>query len=125
MATGTLIAESLRTPSTLDDLPLTLHAVERVEAGELSAAQTDAGLPQRWTLLHFEVADADAARLAEALASRLDPVGWYADLGTSEERWVVFADRVFHYRADDPEGRAAAEAHGRSVGVPESQLDWP
>jgi len=43
----------------------------------------------------------------------------------ADETFVVFADRIFRYRRGDPAGRAAAERHGRSVGVPEAQLDWP
>jgi hypothetical protein len=35
-----------------------------------------------------------------------------------------FRDKVFRYPRGDPAGRAAAQAHGRAVGVPEPQLDW-
>jgi hypothetical protein len=31
---------------------------------------------------------------------------------------------VFRYRSGDGGGRAEAAAYGRSVGVPEAQLDW-
>jgi hypothetical protein len=33
--------------------------------------------------------------------------------------------RVFRYPRGDSAGRAQAAAYGRSVGVPENQLDWP
>jgi hypothetical protein len=32
--------------------------------------------------------------------------------------------KVFRYPRGDQAGRAEAEAHGRSVNVPEPQLDW-
>jgi hypothetical protein len=37
----------------------------------------------------------------------------------------VFADRTFRYRRGDRVGRGEAIEYGRSVGVPEVQLDWP
>jgi hypothetical protein len=51
--------------------------------------------------------------------------GWYTDLHSTEETFVVYAGRVFRYPRGDSAGRAEAEAYGRSHGVPESQLDWP
>jgi hypothetical protein len=125
MATGTLIAESLRAPSVLEGVPLVVGRIERVVPANPSADQRAAGIPATWTLLHVEVADADADRLAAGLAAVLDGFGWYADLQTAAESFVVFADRVFRYRRGDPDGRAAAEAHARAHGVPDAQIDWP
>jgi hypothetical protein len=124
VATGTLIAESLRVGATLE-VSLTVRRVERVEPTDISDVQREAGIPSRWTLLHFEVADADAERLAAALADGLDDVGWYADFHTDAETFVVFAGRVFRYAKGDRECRAEAEAHARACGVPEPQIDWP
>lgn len=36
----------------------------------------------------------------------------------------LFPGKVFRYPRGDQAGRAEAQAHGRSVGVPEPQLDW-
>jgi hypothetical protein len=124
LATGTLIAESLRVGASLD-VPLAVRAVERVAPTNLSERQRAAGLPERWTLLHFEVDDAEAERLADALAPALDDVGWYVDFHTAEESFVVFAGRVCRYARDDTEGRAAAEAAARERDVPDEQIDWP
>ena len=41
------------------------------------------------------------------------------------EVFVVFAERVFRYPHGDAAGRARAVEHGRALGVPEAQLDWP
>src|SRR3954451_4877524 len=114
MATGTLVAESIAVGRELHGLDLVLRGIQRV-----------AGIPERWTLLRFDVADATAASFAEALAGVLDEPGWYADLHTVDESFVVFAGRVFRYPLGDREGRAAAEAHAREHGVPEPQIDWP
>jgi hypothetical protein len=122
VASGTLLAESLRVGAKLS---LDIREVERVDAGDLSPEQRAAGLPEQWTLLRFEVPDERAGRLAEALAGALAEPGWYADFHTAGESFVVFSGRVFRYPRGDADGRARAEAHARSLGVPEAQLDWP
>jgi hypothetical protein len=45
---------------------------------------------------------------------------WNSDI----EGTVVFPGKVFRYPRGDQAGREEAKAHGRSVGVPEPQLDW-
>jgi hypothetical protein len=125
VATGTLIAESLVVGGALEGLDVTLRGIERVEPQDISADQRAAGIPPRWTLLRFDVADDKAATFAEALAGVLDEPGWYADLHTVDESFVVFSGRVFRYPIGDQDGRAAAEAHAREHGVPEPQIDWP
>ena len=124
MATGTLIAESIRVDATLEVDGCRVREIRRVAAG-LSPGQRAAGLPDRWTLLAFEVDDADAARFASALAEVLDEPGWYADLHTDERSFVVFSGRVLAYARDDRAGRAKAEAYARTHGVPDAQIDWP
>ena len=64
MASGTLIAESLRVGAVLAGPPLTVGEVRRIDA-ELSAEQRAAGLAERWTLIAFEVADERARGVPE------------------------------------------------------------
>jgi hypothetical protein len=124
MATGTLIGESIRVGAALDGVSFTATGIRRVDA-DLSDGQRAAGLPDRWTLIAFEVSDGKAAQLAGALATALDTPGWYADLHTAERSFVVFADRVFGYVRGDAQARAQAEAYARTHGVPDAQIDWP
>ncbi|MCQ4205981.1 hypothetical protein [Streptomyces longispororuber] len=120
MVSGVLVAESLRADGELSGVPLSLTRVRRVRAAGVGDGQ-----PADWTLLHFEAADRDAPALADALADCLSPEGgWYADFHGATEVYVVFAGHVCRYRRGDAAGREAARAHGRSVGVPEEQLDW-
>jgi hypothetical protein len=44
---------------------------------------------------------------------------------TPEETFVVYSGRILRYPRRDSSGRAEAAAYGRSLGVPENQLDWP
>jgi hypothetical protein len=124
VATGTVIAESIRVGAVLDARGFVVREIRRVDA-DLSDGQRAAGLAERWTLIAFEVPDDRAADLASALAAALDTPGWYADLHTAERSLVVFAGRVFSYARDDAAGRAAAEAFARDHGVPDGQIDWP
>jgi hypothetical protein len=120
MFTGTLLAESLRAGVVLDGVPLSVRRMWRADAGDPAAGQ-----PAVWTFLEFEVADAGAGVLAEHLAGALAPGPWYCDLRSDDEVFVVFAERVFRYARGDLRARGEAEAHARSVGVPEAQIDWP
>ena len=119
--TGGLIAESLRVGSVLADLNLKVTRISRADVGDV-----DAGQPRTWTFLDFEAADGDAESLSNALEGALERAGgWYCDFRTDGETWVVFAGRTFRYPRGDAAGRAEAAQYGRSVGVPEAQLDWP
>ena len=118
---GVLIAESLRTGARLEGVTLTVRRIARDDDGD-----TDAGQPLTWTFIEFEAPLDQAEELATALSRALDKrLGWYCDFRSPTETFVVFAERVFRYRRGDKGGRSEAEAHARSMGVPESQLDWP
>jgi hypothetical protein len=119
MFTGALIMESLRAGARLPDLNLTVREIYRVRPEGTAAYQ-----PETWSVVEFEVNDADAPLLAEAFAGVLDQPGWYVDFRSPAETFVVFPGRVFRYVRGDEAGRAEAQAHGRTVGVPERQLDW-
>jgi hypothetical protein len=116
---GHLVVEGLRVGTELD-VPLAVASLRRIEAGDEAAGQ-----PRVWTLVAVEVGTGDIERLVGQLEAVLQPGPWYVDLASEDETVVVFADRTFRYPRGDAGGRAAAEAHGRSVGVPDGQLDWP
>ncbi|MFI6274848.1 hypothetical protein [Streptomyces sp. NPDC050988] len=120
MLEGVLIAESLRGGAQLTGIPLRITRLARVEMTDPGQDQ-----PRLWTLLDFAADEREAERLADQLASSLSSTGgWYADFHTSRDTFVIFAERVFRYPRGQAEGRREAQDHGRSVGVPERQLDW-
>jgi hypothetical protein len=119
MMDGALIVESLRVGVNLR-FALRVRRLSRFEATGATPEQ-----PPTWTLLEFEAADEDAERLAAELSGSLNPVGgWYADFHTADEKYVVFAGRVFRYPRHDRQVRERAQQYARSVGVPETQIDW-
>ena len=117
---GILIAESLLKGNPFEGVTLQVSKVSRGDVGDPSAGQ-----PLTWTFIEFIIEDQAVADLVDALSRSLDPTGgWYCDFRTGEETFVVFAGRTFQYARGDVRGRSEAEAYGRSVGVPEAQLDW-
>jgi len=118
---GTLIAESLRDGAVIEGISFVTTRLARADMGNVEAGQ-----PLTWTFIEFEIADDDAELLARALERALQRQGgWYCDFRSDDETFVVFADRTFRYPRGDRAGRAHAIEYGRSVGVPEGQLDWP
>jgi hypothetical protein len=121
MIEGTIIGESIRVGEELGGVRLVTRKIGRTASGDESAGQ-----PGLWTFIEFEADERDAEVLAGALAKALaHQHGWYTDFRTPDETFVVYSGRVFRYPRGDSPGRAEAVAYGRSVGVPEHQLDWP
>jgi hypothetical protein len=118
-AVGTLVAESIEVGRDLT-VALTVRRLYRIAV----AAPAD-GQPERWTLVDFTCADEDADVLAAQLADALLPGRWYCDYTTPQLKYVVFAGSIFRFPRGDRAGNAQAVEHGRRVGVPEAQLDWP
>jgi len=121
MLHGILLTEGLRLDAPLEVPGLRVTRIHRADVSK----STTSTQPSTWTFLEFEAEDGLARELSESLAnSLLAEGGWYTDFTVQDEHVVVFANRVFRYSRGDKAGRAEAEAYGRSVGVPEHQLDW-
>jgi hypothetical protein len=116
---GTLIAESLRVGTSLENLNLTVRKISRYRAGG-----TTPGQPDIWSVLDFEADEAEAEGLARVFADALDQSGWYVNFQSPAESFIVFPDRVFRYPRGDEAGRAEAQAYGRQLAIPDPQLDW-
>jgi hypothetical protein len=119
MLEGTLISESLREGTSLDDLHVTIRKLSRWAISDATDSQ-----PKVWTIIEFATNDLDPDKLAERLASVLDTPAWYADFHTAETNYVIFPGRIVRYARGDAAGRAEAKAYAKSVGVPDTQLDW-
>lgn len=119
MYDGAIILESLRVGTSLNDIPLVVRRLSRSKVEGTAREQ-----PPIWTILEFDVEDRYTPALADALSDALDQPGWWADFHNEREIFVVFPGRVFRYARGDRDQRAQAQAFGRSLGVPESQLDW-
>jgi hypothetical protein len=122
VARGQLIAESLKIGERFHVRGVRLLGATRVQPPEERLRPDQ---PRQWTFIGFEMDDKLAPAVADALAAALDGErGWYCNFSTTTEAWVIYRGRVFHYPIGDPAGRTEAQAYGRSLGVPEPQLDW-
>ncbi|MHB8247117.1 MAG: hypothetical protein ACYDGN_17585 [Acidimicrobiales bacterium] len=119
MIKGTLIVESLRVGTNMDDLKLTITKISRFRAAGATSDQ-----PDIWTTLEFEADDAEAEQLAQVFADALDEPSWYVNFESPAESFVVFPGQVFRYPRGDEAGRVEAQTRGRQLAIPEPQLDW-
>ena len=120
MVSGYVLVESMRPSARLEGIPLTLTKIERYPVSNATPDQ-----PPVWTTVVFEFPEEASERVANALAEVIDEHGgWYSHFNVNGETFVVYARRIFRYPSGDNTGRAEAEEYGRSVGVPDAQLDW-
>jgi len=116
---GAIIAESLLVGFVLDQIPLTVTRLSRTAITDPAPAQ-----PAVWTLLEFEAEPSHADALSRHLSSGLASPGWYANLDSGAEVWVIFPGRVFHYDRADASARVEVSNYAHAAGVPDDQCDW-
>jgi len=114
---GLLLKEGLSDETVLDDL-----IISKTEYWDVK--NTSADQPKQWTAISFEVDGDQVDVIAENLSNALRPTGWYLNMNSDDEVIVVFPRKVFKYRKGDSGKRAEAIEFGKSVGIPDSQLDW-
>jgi hypothetical protein len=115
--TGLLLKESL-----VDDSVLELVNVVKVEVWDVNNAAPCQ--PKTWTAIIFEAEKERAPDLAEAFSKILKPEGWYINFSTGDKMYVIFPQNIFCYQRGDTTSREEAIVFGRSLNIPESQLDW-
>lgn len=103
---GVIVLESLRDPTIVDGLPVVAREHDE---------------PSGWHLVTVEL----TAAQAEALAAELQDGPWYIHFWHGQDVIVVFKDAVFRLRHDDRSTWSPAIKHGRALGIPEEQLDFP
>jgi hypothetical protein len=116
MLNGLLLKESLNDTSILG-----LVHVTKTESWQVKNAAPYQ--PATWTALFFVAEEKQAEPLVEKMSQVLKPQ-WYTSASTATHVYVVFPGKVFKYRKGDSVQRAEAQRYGRSIGVPDSQLDW-
>ena len=114
-----ILAESVKPGTGFDGHGMRIIRCSRYEVPGAAPYQ-----PSVWTAIEFEAPEESSETLANELAGCLLGPGWYANWSTNTEATVVFPDKVFRYRRGDQAARHAAQEHGRSCGIPETQLDW-
>ena len=79
--------------------------------------------PKVWTAIYVEGEEEDIEDIAVIISnSILDK--WYANLSNSTTEYVIFHKKIFSYTKGDDDTKQKAKNYGKSIGVPEHQLDW-
>ena len=116
---GTILAESIQPGSSFEG-----HGMRIISWSRYEVIGTAEYQPPVWTAIEFNAPLGSSDALAADLSDALLLPGWYANWNSDAEATVVFPGKIFRYPRGDQAGREEARAHGRSVGVPEPQLDW-
>jgi len=111
---GIIIAESLEEPSLISDF--------EVFRAKISEKDLDLGEGKqgRWHLYYVHPTSSEIS----AVSSQIKP-GWYCHFWRGNNLVVVFRDKKFEMLADDKSTWRDAVEYGRSIGIPEKQLDFP
>ena len=114
---GTVLLESLHDESVLNFV---------TETGRLKKPLTNhsTSQPAEVHIVSFTVADDMAPAVADELSRLLKPGHWYADFGNEYDKYVIFPGKIFHFAPKETDKKQKAQEYGRSLGIPESQLDW-
>jgi hypothetical protein len=108
--TGTIIEESLTDSRLVNDL--------EVVKARIGSAENPA---DRWHLYTVRISRPEI----EKLAACIRPGRWYMHFWNEDRHVIaVFANRVFEFEYGDKSTWEGAVGYGRSIGIPEEQLDF-
>ena len=119
MFTGLIIKESIPSDTILAELGLKIVKTEKWHIGERAAEFQ----PGTWHALSVEGDVGKIDTIAYELSLHISPQ-WYANMSNARTEYVIFHGKVFKHRKGDKTDAAAAVKYGRSVGIPDHQLDW-
>lgn len=114
---GLLLKEGLSNEAVLNDLVIT-----KTEYWNVKNASADQ--PKQWAAISFEIDETKADTVALALSHSLKPKGWYLNMNSDDTVFVVFPEKIFKYSKGDSVKRAEAIEFGKTIEIPEKQLDW-
>jgi hypothetical protein len=109
---GVIIEESL-------DEPLLINKLDIVEF-EITRGENQDDPTQLWHLYTVNVSKEDI----EGLSKQIKPK-WYMHFWKGRDIVVVFRGRTFEFDYDDKPAWKPAVDYGRSLGIPEHQLNFP
>ncbi len=109
MLRGTVVEESLVDNRFLNELDILSVRISSAEKPE-----------DRWHLYQVRM----TIEQIEHLAKQLKPEKWYAHFWDDENIYVVFPGKTFLMSRDDKSTWTDAVSYGKSIDIPEEQLDF-
>jgi len=116
---GTIIGESLADQDFLTKVKIVKTDIEP------TTPEHQTPWLHQWTLHTIEVSQPSAAKIAHELSLSLDEKHhWYADFKNDHHHYIVFSHKVFQVDRQHPEQYQPVVEYGKSLGIPEYQLDF-
>jgi len=106
---GTIIQESLKDDRQLNDFEIVRFRVTK-----------DDNPSDRWHLFTVMATEDDIKKLS----SNLKEEKWYAHFWNGDDIIAVFPNKIFNFKHSDKFTWTEAVEHGKSLGIPEEQLDF-
>ena len=119
MYTGLIVKESLKNFRILEDKDIKISRIEKWEVGERAADFQ----PANWTAIFIEGAEEIIEQVAEKISKAILN-RWYANLSDDMTEFVIFHNKIFKHKKGNKKGAKEAIEYGKSIGIPEHQLDW-
>ena len=116
MYKGIIISESLNEPSFINQFK-----VYRVEISKEEENIPNENRKARWHLYWVKAKAKQIKQLSKEIKQ-----GWYTHFWNSKrEMKVIFKDKIFNMQFDNKDSWKDAVEYGKSLGIPEYQLDFP
>jgi len=119
MFTGLIIKESLPANTILTELDLKIVRTEKWNVGERAAEFQ----PDTWNAIFVEGEEEKIDAVTRDISHHILPK-WYANISNATTEYVIFHGKIFKHLKGDKTDAAEAIRYGRSIGIPEHQLDW-
>ena len=118
---GVIIEESLKDAQVLKGIRIVKTRISKVTKRHKTPWLT------HWTLHTVMIRESKADQVARDISLELDEShgeSWYADFRNNRYHYIVFPNRVFRISITSARQYAEARRYGRSLGIPEYQLDF-
>lgn len=116
--TGTIIEESLRDKSILEDVKILETKIVKV------TPESETPWLEKWTMHLVSVAHDEADIIAEKVSAAIDAehIGsWYADFKNERLHYVIFSEKIFKIKPEIQADWEAMRAYAHKIGLPKHQ----
>ena len=119
MYTGLILKESLKYVDILENKDIKISRIEYWEPGDKAADFQ----PDTWTAIFVEGIEENIEHVAKKISKAILP-RWYANLSNDSTEYVIFYNKIFKHEKGNKEDAKEAIQYGKSIGIPDHQLDW-
>jgi hypothetical protein len=111
---GVIVAEGLLEPSLINGFEVFRARISKTEL------DVGDGKTSRWHIYHVYATETQICEMS----TQIRP-GWYAHFWKGDSLQVIFRDRKFRVQIHDKSTWKPPIEYGRSIGIPEKELDFP